>query len=301
MSPLDKLTIVVVTHNSETFITACLDHLKRLGQLSRTVVVDNHSRDRTPSLLEAYRGEARIVRNDRNTGYGAGCNRGAAERPAEYVLFMNPDAFPAEGVIERLVAYLDAHPRAGAASCRLLDPDGGVQPSCRHFLRPSIVVWRLLAVFLPLAQRRIGRVYLMSDEDRGRDHCVPWLTGAFLMLRRAAFERARGFDERYFLYCEDTDLCLRLAKDGWTVDFVPSTGDTSHTHQHQSRRPRLSRLPFVHLGSVLRFIWTHRAYLKAVAAAPDGTAAASQGGDSAAPGGGAGRAPSVPDRTGTLR
>ena len=188
--------IVIVTYNSAAVLPGCLDSIPA-GV--RVVVVDNASADHSAAIAEGY--GATVLRQDRNLGFGTACNRGAAAVPDADVLFLNPDARLEAGALERLVAALDSFPDAGAIGPLLHGDDGA--PSLRD---GSALHDRPTGPRLPLP---------------GGPCCWPLLTGAALLVRRAAFEALCGFDEAIFLYHEDDDLSLRLRQAGWSLVVEP--------------------------------------------------------------------------------
>jgi GT2 family glycosyltransferase len=256
----NPLSIVIVTYNSEKFLINCLDNLRAddYAAQAEIIIIDNHSKDRTPSLLNKLASTGiKIILNNRNRGYAAACNQGLQASTSPFVLFMNPDSFPRENTIRSLVEHMQHNHRTGAASVLLLNPDRSIQYSCREYPHPSYAVLRLLERFSPHCRKLLQESYLMSSMDHTRDASVPWVTGAFMLIRKKAFLEINGFDEGFFLYCEDADLCLRLNQKGWKVDFAPSSGDAIHLHQRLSRqrKPSLQNIiySFIHARSLVRF------------------------------------------------
>ena len=209
---LADVGVVVVTYASSSTVAATLQALP-LAQLAGTVVVDNDSPDDTVAVVEGLAlPNLRVVRQA-NTGFGAGCNRGAAELPAaaSLVLFLNPDAVLLADDLERLVAYLRDRERCAV-----------VGPLVRHGGEPSYSAGRLATLATevrpllpaPLSslgpKRRLPPSYAVS----GR---VGYVEGACFLVRRQALLEARGFDEGYFLYFEEMDLAQRLGRLGWEV------------------------------------------------------------------------------------
>jgi len=263
MQKHSDLSIVIVTFNSEKFIVNCLDNIKADESLSRTkiFVIDNNSTDRTADLLRNYHKDLDVTYNKRNIGYGSACNQGIKKCDTPFALFMNPDAFPQKGVIANLLAHMENDPMVGAASCKLVNPDNTIQYSCREFPRPSFVLMRAMEKYSIRAKAALDHGYLMADHDHDTNKNVPWLTGAFMMVRRDCFDQIGGFDEGYFLYCEDADLCLRLNIAGWRVDYAAQSGNAVHFHQRKSRQHRVSRETFIHASSLIRFFFKNSRYI----------------------------------------
>lgn len=186
------------------------------------VVVDNASGDSIAERLAAEVPSARAALEPENCGYGAGCNRGAQETRRELLLFLNSDAHLQRGAVDALIAALDRDAKAAAVGPRLENPDGTLQPSILRL--PTL--WRIFCESSGLAFLSGGRGPLSGHSATREDHstarAVECVKGAALLVRRSAFEEVGGFDERFFLYAEESDLCARLRARGWRVLFEPA-------------------------------------------------------------------------------
>ena len=185
---------VVVAFESADGLTSCLESVRGHTQL---FVVDNASQDGSADLAEAA--GARVVRNADNRGFAAAANQGAALGRAELILFLNPDATLAPAELAKLVRAFD-DPSVGAAGPRLVHPDGREQRACWPFPSP-VRTWREALGFASAS--------------------IDFVVGACLLVRRDVFERLGGFDERFWLYGEEADLCRRLRHAGLRVAHVP--------------------------------------------------------------------------------
>jgi GT2 family glycosyltransferase len=183
-------------------------------------VVDNDSPDDAVETIADLQVE--VERSPRNGGFSYGCNLGAARGDAPLLLFLNPDARLDAGALDALVAALDADPRVALAGPRIIEDDGELAWSQRRF--PRLRSTFAQALFL----HRLFPRATWTDElirDRGayeRPGSPDWVSGACMLVRRDAYEAVGGFDERFFLYCEDTDLCKRLRDAGHTIGFEPA-------------------------------------------------------------------------------
>ena len=186
------------------------------------VVVDNASGDSIRERLSTEVPSARVIEEPVNRGYGAACNRGARETGREFLLFLNSDAVVQAGAVEALVAALDSDPRAAVAGPRLENADETLQPSILRL--PT--AWRIFCESSGLAflsgGRRPLRGHSATREDHSRAQSVECVKGAALLVRRRAFDEVGGFDEGFFLYAEESDLCARLRSRGWKVVFEPA-------------------------------------------------------------------------------
>jgi len=209
------LSIVIVAYQSGDFLRQCLGAVSdRSGEL---VVVDNGSPEGETEALCAAFANVRLIRRERNDGFGSAANAGVAATSGQWILLLNPDAWPIDDAAERLVQFAEEEPHLAAAGPLLFDESG--QPQ-RSTIRPplsaaSLALW---AAF----PRGISRAY---DVVRGSARHAPrggeFLQAAALLLRREAFEQVGGFDESFFMYGEDADLCARLRDAGWRVAVCP--------------------------------------------------------------------------------
>ncbi|MDA8074884.1 MAG: glycosyltransferase family 2 protein [Actinomycetota bacterium] len=241
-----RLAAVVVDYDAGDVLGACVRSLRDDG-VREIVVVENGDPMNARRALGGLR--VPVVVTGRNLGYGAGANRGiASSGGSEHVLVCNPDLQVHPGATERLVAALDAHPDWAIVGPRIVDPDGVEYPSVRRF--PSMTDaagHALLALVKP--DNRFSRRYrdVVGQEPRA----VDWVSGACFCARRTALEELGGFDEAYFMFAEDIDLCWRAHRAGWGVGVEPRA-EVTHVHG-VSRRHHPYRMLAAHHRSALRF------------------------------------------------
>jgi N-acetylglucosaminyl-diphospho-decaprenol L-rhamnosyltransferase len=186
-------------------------------------VVDNGSTDGAPERAAAEHDNVTLLRSPGNVGYGSAANIGVATfgDDIEWVLVCNPDTQVTEGAVDTLLAVADENPRAGVLGPKILEPDGTIYPSARALpsIRSGIGHAVLSGVWPtnPWTKRYQQRDVSSSDSTTR----VGWLSGAFLLVRRTAFEAVGGFDDDFFMYFEDVDLGRRMAAAGWDNLFVP--------------------------------------------------------------------------------
>jgi GT2 family glycosyltransferase len=214
--------VAIVNYNTREHLRTCLASVESEAP-SEVVVVDNASSDHSVEMVKADFPWVTLRENKINPGYGAAANRAIACCTAKYVLLLNSDTLLRHGAIQALASYLDSHPRAAIVGPRLINPNGTVQGSCYPFPTPV----NTLLVNTSLG-RLVGYVPLLRDYylptwRHNTARLVDWVKGAALAIRREAFEAVGGFDESFFMYCEETDLCYRLWSAGWQVHFAPVT------------------------------------------------------------------------------
>ncbi len=233
------LGIVVVSANSAHWLERCLTSVFDHAGDARieVVVVDNASTDGTRELVEANFPQVKVM-SAPNRGFAAGNNRGLESLRARYLLLLNPDTEVLDGTFGELIGLLDARPRIGVAGVRQLRPDGTLCLSIHRF--PSVT--RALGEAFaserwPVHPAWAGERELNPDAYAREGQC-DWPTGAFLLVRREALLGAGLLDERFFLLCEEPDLCLRVKRAGWQVWHLPRMAIVHHAGKH-GNRPRM--------------------------------------------------------------
>jgi len=263
MRPPDppQLSAIVVAYDSGQQLRRCLDsiqsELQREDITGEIWVIDNDSQDGSTSELSQHP-DLQILRNKKNLGFGAAVNQGFRRSRGELVLLLNPDAEFQPGSLRPLLETLRRNPEADLAAPALILPNGERQGSPRRFYTLAAA----LARRTPLARIPMGarllRKHLMTGLDTNRAQNVDWVSGAAMLLRRSSVPTSGPFDERYFLYFEDVDLCRRLAASGRKVHFEPASR-VHHSLSAGSRRqvpwnPLLWR--HIHSGFLYALSWS---------------------------------------------
>ncbi len=239
----DVLNAVVVDYASGPALDGCLTSLRADG-VSEIVVVDNAGA--TDDSVGAQRGTA-LVRTEVNVGYGAGVNRGAAAlSPRPLLLVSNPDVVVHPGAVRALVAFLDEHPEVGLVGPTIVTSRGETYPSVRIF--PNVVLAGIHAIAAPLWPNNPATRRYRSP---GRDGRVDWVSGAFFVVRRELFEQIGGFDESYFMFGEEMDLCWRVGRTGARVAVCPAAVVTHIEGVSRQHAPRAMLI--AHHRGAIRF------------------------------------------------
>lgn len=219
---MNALSIVIVNWNALGLLRECLDSIRENPPpfACETIVVDNASGDGSASSVAREYPWARLIANPRNLGFAAACNQGARAASAALLVFLNPDARVHAGTLAGAASFMDGHPEAGIMGCRTLNPDGSPQASAFAF--PG-----KLRIFAYVAG--LNRFFKLS---RFTDHSTlstpDYVQGSFLAVRREIFEKCGGFDESFFLYFEEVDLCRRVKAAGSAVYYYPGISITHH-------------------------------------------------------------------------
>ena len=273
------ITAIIVNYNSGPHLADCLNSLDAglAGFNWEVVVVDNASSDRSEAVAgdESTDSEKRrrLVRLPTNTGFATAANLGARTGAANLLLFINPDCVVAPGFIEPLLNELDTHPRRAAVAPCVVNEDGSPQGNARG--DPTMMTGlfgrsTLLSRLFPSA--RVARRNVLSPptaQESGSAAAVDWVSGSCLLVRRKAFDEIGGFDERYFLYWEDADLCRRLRNAGWSICFRPDAR-VVHVGARSSRTVKALAIRAFHRSAYLyysthvaRSHWSARRWLAA--------------------------------------
>jgi len=242
---------VVVNYNAASHLVACVQSLVDEGA-GPIVVVDNASVDASAEVLADSGLPARFLANARNLGYGAGVNVGLGATESDLVLICNADVVLMPGVVEALGQALDEDPRRAIAGPRIEDVDGRLYPSARTFPALGDAVGHAFLGLVAPGNRWSAR-YKMLGWDHNAPAEVDWVSGACFLARRDALNELGGFDESYFMYSEDVDLCWRAWKAGWKVVYEPA-GTVRHV-QGVSTDHHPYRMIGEHHRSLLRFAY----------------------------------------------
>jgi GT2 family glycosyltransferase len=213
------IAVVVVTWNSRDDVGPCLRSLEAVTLPLEVVVVDNASEDRTAALVRQDFPSVRVIDAGSNLGFAKACNLGFRTTSAPLVLFLNPDACVEAGAVEALSAVLSRRPDVGIVGPATRNQDGTPQVSFGPDLTPWNE-WRQRRLVRGVAAREPA-VLREVEALCAREHEPDWVSGSCLLARRSLLDRLSGFDEGFFLYEEDADLCLRARQAGARVVFTP--------------------------------------------------------------------------------
>jgi N-acetylglucosaminyl-diphospho-decaprenol L-rhamnosyltransferase len=251
--PSGRWAAVVVNYEAGPLLVECVQSLlgdSSAGGPPAVVVVDNGSRDGSVAALRDAVPSARVLETGANLGYATAANRGIAATATAVVAVCNPDARIEPGTAQALLGRLDAEPDLGAVGPTVLEPDGACYPSARQVPSTVDAVGHgLLGKVWP--RNPFTRRYRELDTDPHQPRDVDWVSGAAVWLRRAALDAVDGWDERYFMYVEDVDLCWRLRHAGWRIGYEPG-GTVVHVHGASTDRHPY-RMIVAHHRSLLRF------------------------------------------------
>jgi GT2 family glycosyltransferase len=252
------LDVVIVSYRSRDLLRECLEAL-RDHPPSRPIsvtVVDNASGDGTAEMVAAEFPDVDLVASPENLGFAVATNLGARRGHSPYLLALNPDTTVTEGALDTTISALESHPDVAVVGPRLLRPDGSLDHAARRSFPTPLSA---LGHFSGLGRRAGARgrlaAYRAPEVESG---AVDAVNGAFMLMRRSAFEDAGGFDEGYWMYMEDLDLSYRLAQQGWLSWFEPAA-TVVHVKGGTVGGPRPTRLNWHFHRGMYRFYRRHYA------------------------------------------
>lgn len=255
------LSIIIVHYKSIDKTRNCLDAIKRskTDDLRYEIfVVDNDSRDEISRVLEEKHPDVRLIVSDVNLGMGKGNNLGIKEAQGKYVLILNPDTELEEAAIQEMIRHMEADGNVGMIGPRLYYPDGQIQQS--YYKYPNILMPIMRRTFLGKIFRRYIENYLMLNLNPTDPTEVDWLMGSVLMTQKEILDEVGAFDDRFFMYFEDTDLCRRIKRSGRKVVYHPKA-TAIHHHARASAElpwyiaPFKSKMSRVHIQSFFKYMW----------------------------------------------
>ncbi len=219
-----KLSVVIVSYHVRYFLEKCLlSVVQAMHDIDgEIIVVDNASADGSAGMVRSRFPAVALICNTENLGFAKACNQGIASATGAYVLLLNPDTLVSEKTFAACIAFMEAHPEAGAAGVRMIDGSGQFLPeSMRGLPAPFNAFCKMTGLNALFPRSRLFNGYYMGGLDPGAVHEVPVLTGAFLFTRAAVLRETGGLDERYFMYGEDIDLCYRILRAGYRNYYLP--------------------------------------------------------------------------------
>lgn len=264
------LSIIILNYKTINLVKHCIKNIENLGLGFdyEIVVVDN---ERNPKLNEVLKekfaekienGKIKIIKAEKNRGMGAGNNLGVYHAAGEFVLILNPDIVVLENSIEKLLEFIKNRPEVALVAPQLKYPNRNYQPSRYRF--PKIYIPAIVRTNLGSSKFGLEKIkkYFMEDVQIAGPHQIDWVRGAAMMIRKKYFQEIGGFDERFFMYLEDTDLCRRLWQKNWQVWYLPEA-EMIHYYARVSQgahwlKDLFSKNTWMHIISWMKYFWKWR-------------------------------------------
>ena len=238
-----KVSVIIVSYNVRGFLENLLASLRRAlaGVASEIIVIDNFSDDDTVEFIKKDFPEVMLIENRTNEGFGKANNEGVKVASGEYLLIINPDAVVQEDTVKEMIEFMTTHTDAGAASCKVLNADGTLQKSCRRgFPTPWVAFTKISGLSSLLPRTKIFGKYNLTYLNPEEVHEVDAIGGSFMFIPRRIFLEVKGFDEDYFMYGEDIDICYKIKKAGYKVYYTPQT-TAIHFKGESTRRSNINQ------------------------------------------------------------
>ena len=199
--PNFDISAIIVSYNVVDLLGKCLDSILSQSDIKQeAIVVDNASSDHTPEIIARDFSGVKLIANKENLGFARANNVGLRVSTGKYIHFLNPDTEVHPGAFSTILEFMEGHPKVGIAGTRIVNPDGSPQPS---------------------VEKRYPGQRHAREELKGLQGDIAWVVGASIIARRSVAEELGGFDDLFFLYAEEIDLCLRARKKGWLIDYIP--------------------------------------------------------------------------------
>lgn len=261
---MPDVSIIIVNWNTRDLLAKCLRCVQETTKRSsyEIYVVDNASTDGSQEMVRRDFPAVKLIANTENVGFARANNQAIRVSQGRYVLLLNSDAFVKDNCIDHMVAFMDSHPEAGMAGCKLLYEDGRLQPSCARFPTLASEFYIALGLDKLFPKSKIFGSYLMTDWDYSDTRPVDVIMGAFMLARADVIHKVGVMDEQFFMYSEEVDWCYRFQAAGWKIYFCPEV-ETVHLWGGSSKAVKVETLIRLYRARV-QFFRKHYGNLKAL-------------------------------------
>ena len=220
------LSIVIVNYNVKEFLQNLLHSIEKASSniSKEIIIIDNASDDGSVEVIKDKFPSTKLIENKINVGFGKANNQGLEIARGEHILFINPDCIVSEDTFDKLITFFESNPNCGLAGCKILNSDGSLQLACRRsFPGPWTSFTKVTGLSGLFPNSKIFARYNLTYRDENKTYEVDAVSGSFMMMRRDVYKKTGGFDEQFFMYGEDLDLCYRVQKAGYKVFYVHNT------------------------------------------------------------------------------
>jgi len=226
MNPSITLSVIIVNYNVREFLEQAIKSVADalVGISHELWVVDNASTDGSVESIRRQFPQVRLIANRKNVGFAGANNQALAQCTGQTICLLNPDTIVEENTFTTLLRFLDSHPQVGAVGCKILNPDGSLQPACRRsFPTPWVAFSKISGLGTLFPKSRLFGRYNLTYLDPEQTVEVEAISGSFMLFRRTVLEQVGYLDESFFMYGEDLDYCFRIRDKGWQIYYVPTT------------------------------------------------------------------------------
>ena len=260
MKPSPQVAVVVVSYNTRDLLINCLSSVIESTRPADVdiVVVDNASNDESLGAVRQTYPQIITIANRANLGFAAACNQAIRASTAPFILLLNSDATITPQSFQALYETMSGNAQCGSAGCRIVNSAGAETTNTRNFLTPFNQALEQSGIVSWINWKYLRRSHRPTPDQNEQDCSVDWIDGACLMIRRAALDEVGLFDEEFFMYSEDEDLCFRLRKHGWTICYS-AKGNACHHGAASTSQNRFDMLRHFYSSQML-FLSKHRSH-----------------------------------------
>jgi GT2 family glycosyltransferase len=230
-----ELSIIIVSWKVKNLLKNCLDSIfsDTSEKKSEVIVVDNNSQDGSVEMIQSEFPQVSLISNQENVGFGKACNQAIRIAQGNYIFILNPDTIVKPDTLQNIVNFMDCNPKVGIGGCYVYYPNGTPQSSFYRF--PTLLSYfsRMFSLFRILSRNRFTQKFFWEYEDNNIAGPIDRVLGGAMVLRKETLRQIGTFDEVYFMYAEELDLCYRAKQMGWKVSTIPNT-EIVHYHQQSS-------------------------------------------------------------------
>ena len=222
---MNKISIIIVSYNVRSYLSNSIDSiLKSSIKNIELIIVDNNSFDDTVEYISQNYPSIKLIPNSSNVGFGRAVNQGARIANSDYLLILNPDTIIEEDTLKKLVNYIETNDKIGMVGPKILNADGSLQLSCkRSFPTIKSAIPKILGLDKLFPNSKWFGRYNLTFLDPDKNHVVDAISGSCMLIRNKVFKKIGGFDEKFFMFGEDIDICLRVWKANFEVHYFPET------------------------------------------------------------------------------
>ena len=220
------ISIIIINYNVKEFLQNLLNSISKasLNIASEIIIVDNASDDGSVEWIKEKFPSAQLISNKKNLGFGKANNQALKIAKGKYNILINPDTIVREDTFDNLIRFFEENLEVGLAGCKILNPDGSLQLACRRsFPGPWTSFCKVTGLSNLFPNSKLFASYNLTYLSEDKTYEVDAISGSFMMMRKEVYDKVGGFDEEFFMYGEDLDLCYRIQKSGYKVFYVHTT------------------------------------------------------------------------------
>ena len=268
---MQKVSVIIANYNEKPFVEECLNNLKQVYPQAEIIVKDQNSQDGSAELVEQKFPQVKLIKGE-NTGLSKGYNTAVKQASGDCLLFLGMDARPKKGTINGILNYLNENPQVGLATAKLILKDGSLDMDARRaFPTPWISFTRFSGLSSMFPKSSLFNKYFLPSKNINKPHEIDVCISHFMMIPRKVFDEIGGFDEDYFLYGEDVDICYRIKQKGYKIMYLPQFEALHYkggslgirkTTRDQIKKPLKHRLKVRKLSTEAMEIFINKHYKK---------------------------------------